>query len=572
MAESDHWKGLPSLAQGISSDSNGQYSVSCSKESDLEAKDAEYQYSTWFQTPPLDPPTIERLHGLQLIAESHDQGFSDVPSAGNWTWFELALMENERSDSPRVKDDVKLTWYSHVNRFCTEDYGWDGNVIAVRLCARFAGWHIWAKRGYLVMDIGAPVKREPLSYGQIVYQTKAVQEAFLEVNNALQVEPTHVGIVHRELFSAQVLSTASNPPLRVLALDGGGVRGVAALMLLDAVMQKIAPAKKPCEVFDLIGGTSTGGFVSPQRFSWSDEISDPDLTSFIAIMLGRFKMTIAECLAKYKQFMSDVFPKKEGPNKIMPGGRYNATELEEIIKQLVKEKLGKDDMKLLDDSSQKDPCKVFVVATKETGGNNSAPVLFRSYKNPLEMSELPDIKIWQAARATSAAPTYFDHMKVGNITFMDGGLQANNPLGWLWNEVLSVFGPARLTNCFLSIGTGTPLSVTMNDTTFSAAYNMSDIATNSEMPNILFRSLINAFAPQGMVKKYWRLNVGDGMPDWVEEKGVYKWKLLGKREESDIGDLDDVSAIQKTETRANAYLQSAGAVQMVADAAAALSK
>ncbi|KAK5434364.1 hypothetical protein LTR34_003877 [Exophiala xenobiotica] len=124
MAESDHWKGLPSLAQGISSDSNGQYSVSCSKESDLEAKDAEYQYSTWFHTPPLDPPTIERLHGLQLIAESHDQGFSDVPSAGNWTWFELALMENERSDSPRVKDDVKLTWYSHVNRFCTEDYGW----------------------------------------------------------------------------------------------------------------------------------------------------------------------------------------------------------------------------------------------------------------------------------------------------------------------------------------------------------------------------------------------------------------------------------------------------------------
>jgi hypothetical protein len=64
------------------------------------------------------------LHGLQLIAESHDQGFSDVLSAGNWTWFELALMENERSDSPRVKDDVKLTWYSHVNRFCTEDYGW----------------------------------------------------------------------------------------------------------------------------------------------------------------------------------------------------------------------------------------------------------------------------------------------------------------------------------------------------------------------------------------------------------------------------------------------------------------
>jgi patatin-like phospholipase/acyl hydrolase len=32
-------------------------------------------------------------------------------------------------------------------------------------------------------------------------------------------------------------------------------------MILDAAMKKAAPGKKPCEVFDLIGGTSTGGFV-----------------------------------------------------------------------------------------------------------------------------------------------------------------------------------------------------------------------------------------------------------------------------------------------------------------------
>jgi patatin-like phospholipase/acyl hydrolase len=33
-------------------------------------------------------------------------------------------------------------------------------------------------------------------------------------------------------------------------------------MLLDAVMKKVAPDKKPCQVFDLIGGTSTGGYAS----------------------------------------------------------------------------------------------------------------------------------------------------------------------------------------------------------------------------------------------------------------------------------------------------------------------
>lgn len=53
----------------------------------------------------------------------------------------------------------------------------------------------------------------------------------------------------------------SVPFLVLICIDGGGVRGVAALMHLDAVMKKLAPGKKPCEVFDLIGGTSTGGYV-----------------------------------------------------------------------------------------------------------------------------------------------------------------------------------------------------------------------------------------------------------------------------------------------------------------------
>lgn len=71
------------------------------------------------------------------------------------------------------------------------------------------------------------------------------------------------------------------------------------------------------------------------------------------------------------------------------------------------------------------------MATKKTGANNSAPAMFRSYKNPNEMSEFPGIKLWQAARATSAAPSYFVPLKIDDThEFLDGGLQANNPLGW----------------------------------------------------------------------------------------------------------------------------------------------
>lgn len=51
--------------------------------------------------------------------------------------------------------------------------------------------------------------------------------------------------------------------LRLLALDGGGVRGLSALMILEQLMVAVDPdaPPKPCDYFDMIGGTSTGGWV-----------------------------------------------------------------------------------------------------------------------------------------------------------------------------------------------------------------------------------------------------------------------------------------------------------------------
>ena len=49
------------------------------------------------------------------------------------------------------------------------------------------------------------------------------------------------------------------------AEDGGGVRGLSALYVLDELMDSVnkhaqnKPPLKPCEYFDMIGGTSTGG-------------------------------------------------------------------------------------------------------------------------------------------------------------------------------------------------------------------------------------------------------------------------------------------------------------------------
>jgi patatin-like phospholipase/acyl hydrolase len=49
--------------------------------------------------------------------------------------------------------------------------------------------------------------------------------------------------------------------LRLLALDGGGVRGLSALIILEQLMETVNPdtPPKPCDYFDIIRGTSTGG-------------------------------------------------------------------------------------------------------------------------------------------------------------------------------------------------------------------------------------------------------------------------------------------------------------------------
>jgi hypothetical protein len=77
---------------------------------------------------------------------------------------------------------------------------------------------------------------------------------------------------------AVVISNADEPNpvdatgLCLLSLDGGGVRGLSTLYILKGLMDRLnherqitsLPQVKPCEIFDLIGGTSTGGFVELQ--------------------------------------------------------------------------------------------------------------------------------------------------------------------------------------------------------------------------------------------------------------------------------------------------------------------
>jgi patatin-like phospholipase/acyl hydrolase len=64
-----------------------------------------------------------------------------------------------------------------------------------------------------------------------------------------------------------MMEISKHPPaeLRILSLDGGGVKGLASLLILQRVfrtlqgIERLPEMPRPCDYFDLIGGTSTGG-------------------------------------------------------------------------------------------------------------------------------------------------------------------------------------------------------------------------------------------------------------------------------------------------------------------------
>jgi hypothetical protein len=132
--------------------------------------------------------------------------------------------------------------------------------------------------------------------------------------------------------------------------------------------------------------------------------------------------------------------------------RFNEEPLVKALQEIIRECTGDENMSMADPNDQAtDFCPVFVVATE--GQDAGGPVkLFRSYgfyKDPCP--------IWQAARATSAAPSYFSPAWVDvpdpGGWYIDGGLRRNNPSEVALSEARKYWKTVRRF-CIVSIGTG----------------------------------------------------------------------------------------------------------------------
>lgn len=114
-------------------------------------------------------------------------------------------------------------------------------------------------------------------------------------------------------------NSSSGLGLCLLSLDGGGVRGLSSLLILKKLMESLDPDEppKPCDYFDLIGGTSTGGL--------------------IALMLGRLRMSIDECIEAYKNLSPAIFSKLHHRVNIHGRiqGRFDHQALENGVKDIL---------------------------------------------------------------------------------------------------------------------------------------------------------------------------------------------------------------------------------------------
>ena len=214
-------------------------------------------------------------------------------------------------------------------------------------------------------------------------------------------------------------SKAQDSAFNILALDGGGARGVYSAQVLACVEKETGGPVRAH--FDLIAGTSTGSIIAG------------------AAAVG---IPMSEVVKLFEKESPRIFQGRWlGSFHIR--SKYPRRPLEEVIRGCVSDvTLGEVSTPLM-----------IMGSDISTGGVH----VFKS-RYPKELGESyvrdSDVVLADAILASCAAPTYFDPVPVGSFLLADGGLWANNPSIMALTEAVSKFNRSLEQIRILSIGTG----------------------------------------------------------------------------------------------------------------------
>ncbi|KAH7084592.1 hypothetical protein FB567DRAFT_445911, partial [Paraphoma chrysanthemicola] len=209
--------------------------------------------------------------------------------------------------------------------------------------------------------------------------------------------------------------------VRILSLDGGGIRGIAELEVLNQIQKKLGVRIPISAFFDLIVGTSTGGI--------------------IALALAVKQWSVHKCIDEFKRLCDKAFTPREfhgiGPLQYLTTASHGSTWKTTPLHEALYESLGS---KYLFGGPQ-DSDNVARVAVTTTNEVATKGIVVANYcrKNPkddrqsyefLRPSEPhAEMQIWQAGAATSAATPFFKPFvhPVTEETYLDGAFHNNNP-------------------------------------------------------------------------------------------------------------------------------------------------
>ncbi|MDD5530695.1 MAG: CBASS cGAMP-activated phospholipase [bacterium] len=192
----------------------------------------------------------------------------------------------------------------------------------------------------------------------------------------------------------------SKKNFKVLCIDGGGIRGLIPATLLAKIEESLS--EPLWKYFDLICGTSTGGIIA------------------LAISVGKSMKDIKKL---YDEEATNIFPytskiKKWSRVLIGTGGSYDSN----ILEKKFKKEFGT--LKIREANT-----RLCIPSIDITNGKT---IVFKTpheveFPKKIRFSDDADKEMWEVARATSAAPTFFSTAKIRELYHIDGGLWANNP-------------------------------------------------------------------------------------------------------------------------------------------------
>ncbi|KAH8661836.1 acyl transferase/acyl hydrolase/lysophospholipase, partial [Ilyonectria robusta] len=220
--------------------------------------------------------------------------------------------------------------------------------------------------------------------------------------------------------------------LRVLSLDGGGVRGIVELVLLEKVESLIGLDLPIGIFFDLMVGTSSGGIIS--------------------LGIGAQGRSVKDCAAHFRTICSTGFDNKFLTKtwglgwlaRWIRSSIYTSAAMEKALQTAF---------------STKPPITVFGMrnhcrnAVTTTVGKDC--YLIANYnRGGTGIYMNSELSVWDAARCTSAAPMFFEPKRHDGCDCRDGGLKWNNPIQLAVNESREIWGEKSSYDVVLSVGTG----------------------------------------------------------------------------------------------------------------------